>query len=79
MELTFASKIIALIIPEVNSEYYSNIVSRMKNQACKKGYKLLVLETFGSNKKEEAFVNSVKNKDNIDGVIIVKSHNKKPY
>ena len=68
------TKIIAVILPKVTSIIYSSILSGIQENAFSKGYKVIILQSFTSEKKELECINEIKD-GSVDGLILVKSSN----
>jgi len=64
------TKIIAVIVPHINSTFYSNVLSGIQANAFNKGYKVLILQSFASKKRELDCINNVRD-GSVDGVIII--------
>jgi DNA-binding LacI/PurR family transcriptional regulator len=72
------TKIIAIIVPQINLKFYSNIVSEIQTNAFKKGYRVIILQSFFLLKKELECINNVKD-GCVDGIIIINSKRKTDY
>ena len=69
------TKIIAVIIPHINSTLYGEVLSGIQVIAFNKGYKVLILQTFGYKKRESECINEVMD-GSVDGIIIIKLYKK---
>ena len=68
------TRIIAVIIPKLTSTIYSSILSGIQEKAFSKGYKVIILQSYTSEKKELECINEIKD-GSVDGLILVKSSN----
>lgn len=71
------TKIIAIIVPQVNS-IYSNIISSVEENAFQKGYRILILQSLKSEERELECINNVRD-GSVDGIIIIKPFQKRNY
>ncbi len=69
------TKTIAVIVPHINSSFYSNALSAIQKSAFDEGYRILVLQSFGINKRESDCINEIKD-GCVDGIIVIKSSHK---
>ena len=69
------TKIIAVIVPHINLTFYSSVLSEIQKSAFNKGYKLLLLQSFGYKKRELQCINEVMD-GCVDGIIVMKYSNK---
>lgn len=66
------TKIIAVIVPQINSILYSGVISGIQENAFNNDYKVLILQSLGSRKRELKCINDVMD-GCVDGIIIVNS------
>jgi len=69
------TKIIAVIIPHINSPFYSGLLSEIQKGAFNKGYKVLILQSFGYKKRESECINEVMD-GCVDGIVVIKNSHK---
>ena len=69
--------IIAVVLPEISESYCSIFLSEIQNKAFRKGYKLILLQSFNCEKQEEECLQVI-NDGSVDGVIILSSKEKIP-
>jgi len=67
------TKTLAIIVPDITQSFYCKIVSSIQGLAFQNTYKLLILQSFCSNKKELACIDQI-NDGCVDGVIILSSN-----
>jgi LacI family transcriptional regulator len=72
------TNIIGVIVPEINARIYGILVSKIQEMAFKKGYRLLLLQSFSCEVKELQCINNVKD-GCVDGVIMIKSYQNNGY
>lgn len=72
------TKIIALIVPQIDSVIFSSMVSKIQNEAFNEGYRLLIMETLYCNKMELDCANTLRD-GCVDGIIIIKTNNTPNY
>lgn len=73
---TKKTKIIAVIVPQINSMFYGSVLSVIQKSAFNIGYKVLLLQSFGCKKKELECINEVMD-GCVDGIIVIKSSQKR--
>ncbi|GAA4760985.1 MULTISPECIES: LacI family DNA-binding transcriptional regulator [Flavobacterium] len=61
---------IAVILPQINHKFYSEALSNMQRIASKKGYRIMLFQSFEERAKEIECLNEVKD-GSVDGVIIL--------
>lgn len=64
------SNIIAVILPQINHQIYSEALSNIQRIAAQKGYRIMLLQSFEEKAKEIECLNEVKD-GSVDGVIIL--------
>jgi DNA-binding LacI/PurR family transcriptional regulator len=64
------SNIIAVIVPQINHQIYSEALSNMQRIAAQKGYRIMLFQSFEEKAKEKECLNEVKD-GSVDGVIIL--------
>lgn len=69
------TKILGVIVPNINSNIYCNIVAKIQETAFKKGYRILLLQSFKNEEKELECINNVRD-GCVDGVILIKPNQK---
>ena len=72
------TKIIAVIVPQINSSLYSNMISSIQEKAFHQGYRILLLQSLKSEEIELECINNVRD-GCVDGIIIIKSFQKREY
>ncbi|WP_411032334.1 LacI family DNA-binding transcriptional regulator [Spongiimicrobium sp. 3-5] len=65
------TNIIAVILPKITAGMCGYIISKIQIDAFKKGYRILVLQSFGCEKKEAECFENISN-GTVDGVIVVR-------
>ena len=70
------TKIIGVIVPNINSTFYSNVLSAIQKKAFDEGYRILVSQSFGIKNRESECINEIKH-GCVDGIIVMKSFHKK--
>ena len=70
------TKTIAVIVPHINSPFYSGLLSEIQKEAFNKGYKVLILQSFGFKKRESECINEVMD-GCVDGIVVIKSSHKR--
>jgi len=68
------TKIIAIIVPQINS-IYSGIISSIEENAFQKGYRILILQSLKSEERELECINNVRD-GSVDGLVIIKPFQK---
>lgn len=69
------SNIIAVILPQVNIPLYSNTLFEIQLAASKKGYRILLYQSFEKESKEKEFFNDVCD-GSVDGALVLTTNNK---
>jgi len=72
------TKIIAVVVPQINSVFYSNMISTIQEQAFNLGYRILLLQSLKSEERELECINNVRD-GCVDGMIIIKPFQKDGY
>lgn len=68
------SKAIAVIIPQLDSEFYSSILSKIQKSAYQLGYRILFFQSFSDNDIEANYLTNI-NDGSVDGAIVMSSNN----
>lgn len=66
------TKIIAVIVPQINSTLYSNLISSIQESAFNQGYRILISQSLKSEERESECINNLRD-GSVDGLIIIKS------
>ncbi len=69
------SKVIAVILPQVNKSFYSSFLYNIQKEASNYGYRVFLFQSFEEEAKEREYLNSI-NDGSVDGAIVL-SVNKK--
>ena len=69
------TKVIAVILPQVNKSFYSSFLYSIQKKASNYGYRLFLFQSFEEDAKEREYLNSI-NDGSVDGAIVL-SLNKK--
>lgn len=73
------TKSIGVIVPYINNTHYSNLLSEIQNITYKKGYRIVVLQSFSSNKIEIGCLKRISD-GSVDGIILIsQSKSEKRY
>ncbi len=72
-KLKYSKKVVAVICPEVKSEYYCSMVSYIEKQLCKQGVMMVLSISEFSAQKEEELISYHLSCKNADGIIIIES------
>lgn len=71
---TKKTNMIAVIVPKINSGFYSNILSAIQECAFVNNYRIMIMQSFiCKNKELECFIDV--NDGSVDGIIILKPNN----
>ena len=66
------TNIIAVIVPKINSAIFSETLSRVHDKALKKGYRILILESFFCQEGEQKCIDTIRD-GCIDGIIVIRT------
>lgn len=64
------SFIIAVILPQINDAFYSEILSNIQRMASKAGYRIMLFQSFENTAKELIFLDEI-NDGSVDGAIVL--------
>tara|TARA_R110002073_G_scaffold108336_1_gene243313 strand:- start:25805 stop:26323 length:519 start_codon:yes stop_codon:yes gene_type:complete len=64
------TKMIAVIVPNITSNYFNNFICEVQKEAFAIGYRVLILQSFDNIKKEKQCVRSV-NDGSVDGILML--------
>lgn len=64
------TKAIAIIIPQINTDFYSCFLYNIEKVASKYGYRILVFQSFEEKKREKECLQSI-NDGSVDGAILI--------
>ncbi|MGC1473880.1 MAG: LacI family DNA-binding transcriptional regulator [Psychroserpens sp.] len=70
------TKTISVIIPQINTSFYSCFLFHIEKMASLSGYRIMLFQSFENIGKEKEFIDT-SNDGSVDGVVIV-SNNKRP-
>lgn len=65
------SNIIAVILPQVNDVFYSEVLGNMQKTASNSGYRIMLFQSFEKTAKEVAFLDEI-NDGSIDAAIVLR-------
>ncbi|MGY0391373.1 LacI family DNA-binding transcriptional regulator [Bizionia sp. KMM 8389] len=69
------TKTFGVIIPEISNQFYGNLLSEIEKIAFENGYRLMILQSLGSSKKEKDCMKLISD-GSVDGIIVLSSkHN----
>jgi len=66
------TRIIAVIVPQIASVFYSEIISKIHEIAFNRGYRVLILESFYCKQREFECIHSIRDQC-VDGIIVIKT------
>jgi len=69
------SNIIAVILPQVNDVFYSEVLGNMQKTASNSGYRIMLFQTFEKTAKEVAYLDEI-NDGSIDAAIVLSADKK---
>jgi len=72
------TRIFALIVPQIESELYSSLISKIQEEAFKNNYRMLIMESFFCKEQELGCLNTIRD-GCIDGIIIILKDKTKSY
>lgn len=67
------SHIIAIILPQINNSFYGEALCNMQKMASKKGYRIMLFQSFEKKTKEIECLDEVKD-GSVDGVIVLSAN-----
>jgi len=67
------SKAIAVIIPQLDNDFYSCILSKIQKSAYELGYRILFFQSFNDNNIEANYLTNI-NDGSVDGAIVISSN-----
>ncbi len=78
-KIKYSKKVVAVICPEVKSEYYCSIVSYIEKELAKQGVMMVLSISEFSAEKEEELISYHLSCKNADGIIVIESNSEIKY
>ncbi len=67
------TKAVAIIIPQINTPFYSCFIHNIEKMATKSGYRILLFQSFSAHKREQECLKMI-NDGSVDGAILLSSN-----
>lgn len=67
------TNIIAVILPQVNQQLYSDLLCDIHQRACESGYRVMLYQSFEKKSKEKEFLEDISD-GSVDAAIILSTH-----